>query len=76
MSFQKVKEAISSLKGLAHYNLDVLLQMYTKGIGAVLSHTLPRNSIQPVAYASHSLSSAKDNHSLVGKEAVTYFWRD
>ena len=40
------------------------------GVGAVLSHIMPRGTEQPIAYASRTLSVVERNYSHLDKEAL------
>ena len=69
-----IKEALTSLTTLSHYNptlpLSIACDASQVGIGAVLLHTLPGNVEKPIAYASRKLSKAEKNYAQIQKEAL------
>ena len=65
-AFLKSKELVASDLVLTHYepslNLKVECDASPYGLGAVLSHVMPDNSENPIAFASRSLSKAERNY--------------
>ena len=59
-SFQKIKEALTSTKVLAHYDSELPIGLACAvGVGAVLFHKYEDGTERPVAYASKSLTPAE-----------------
>ena len=73
-SFESAKAALSSSSLLAHYNPTLPIRLAgdasAYGIGAVIAHVMPDGSEHPVAFASHTLTSAEKNYSQREKEAL------
>ena len=73
-AFQKAKEELTSSRVLVHYNPDlpVVLDCDASpyGIGAVLSHQLEDGQMQPIAFASRSLTRAEKKYSQLDKEGL------
>ena len=74
-AFQASKELLTSSKLLVHFNpqLPLLLACDASayGIGAVLAHTMPDGSEQPIGYVSRTLNSAERNYSQLEKEGLS-----
>ena len=72
-AFQASKDLLTSDALLVHFNpdLDLLLMCNASSyeIGAVHAHHMPDDSKRPIGYASHSLSVAKHNYSLLERGA-------
>ena len=60
--FQKAKKQLSFAPVLAHYNLQLPLQLAADsyGVGAVLSHGYPDGNKQPITNASRTLLPSKE----------------
>lgn len=67
ISFNKVKEEITSEKVLAHYNPEQELILATDaspfGLGAVLSHRYEDGTERPIAFASRALNKSERHYS-------------
>ena len=70
--FQELKAKLKSSEVLVHYDEKLPLKLDCDAsaydIGAVLSHVYPDGSKRPIAYASHSLTSAEVNYAQIEKE--------
>ncbi len=68
-SFKLAKEKLISTEVLAHYDpsLEVKLAADASayGVGVVLSHVLHDGTERPIAFASHTLSTAEKNYAQV-----------
>ena len=73
-AFQKAKGELTSSRVLVHYNPDlpVVLDCDASpyGIGAVLSHQLEDGQMQPITFASRSLTPAEKKYSQLDKEGL------
>ena len=73
-SFTKSKELLKSSHLLVHYDTEkdliVACDASPYGLGIVLSHRMPDNTEQPIAFASRSLTSAEKNYSQLDREAL------
>lgn len=73
-AFEKVKELLASSRLLTHCDPKAPLQLArdasSYGVGAVLSHIAEDGTARPVAYASHTLTSAEKGYSQLEKEAL------
>lgn len=67
ISFNKVKEEITSEKVLAHYNPEQELILATDaspfGLGAILSHRYEDGTERPIAFASRALNKSERHYS-------------
>ena len=83
--YVKCQEAIDSLKTLltdstvlAFPDFQLVFTLETDasklGLGAILSQNQPDGSQQPIAYASHSLQSHKQNYGITELEALGVVW--
>ena len=74
-AFQCAKEALQSGALLTHYDprkpLELVCDAIDYGIGAVLSHVVDNSHERPIAYISHTLSSAEQHNSQLEKEAFS-----
>ena len=74
-AFRAAKDSLSSASVLAHYDPSLPIKMAgdasAYGVGAVISHQYPDGRERPIAYASHTLSSAEINYSQIEKEALS-----
>ena len=74
-AFQEAKHQLSSAPVLVHYDPELPIRVAgdasAYGIGAVISHLMPDNTEQPIAFASRTLSSAECNYAQVEKEALS-----
>jgi len=65
---------LASTPVLAHYDITQKLKLAADaslyGIGAVISHVYDNGNERPIAYASHTLSSAEKKYSQVDKEEL------
>ena len=77
-SFEKVKENLVSDNVLAHYDLNLPLNLacdaLQAGLGAVLSHVMPNGTECPIAFASRTLNKAETNYYQIDKETLTIIW--
>ena len=75
-AFQASKELLTSSSLLLRLNpkFDLLLMCDASsyGVGAVLAHRLPDGSEHPIGYASCSLSAAQRNYSQIEREALVW----
>ena len=73
-AFLESKQPLTSARLLIHFNpkFEIFLACDASscGIGAVLAHRLPDGSEKPIAFASHTLSSAEKNYSQIEKEGL------
>ena len=73
-AFLESKQPLTSARLLIHFNpkFEIFLACDASscGIGAVLAHRLPDGSEKPIAFASHTLSSAEKNYSQMEKEGL------
>ena len=73
-AFDRVKEALTSDRVLAHYDpslpLILACDASPHGVGAVLSHRLPDGTEKPVAFISRSLGPAEKKYSQLDKEGL------
>ena len=77
-AYQRLKEQLSSAKVLIHYNSKLPLKLDCDAssveIRAVLSHIAETGEEKPIAYASRSLTKAKQNFSQIEREALSIVW--
>ena len=93
---EKCEEPFHHSKKLI-YNVDILCHFDAKmpvklacdassyGLAAVISHVFPDGTEKPIAFASHTMTTAEHNYSQVGREALAiifgvkrfqqYLWR-
>ena len=74
-AFSQAKNHLVEAPVLVHYDpkypIRVAVDTSNYGIGAVLSHTYPDGSEQPIAFASRTLSSQERNYPQVENEALS-----
>ena len=77
--FRNAKKQLSSAPVLAHYDLQLPLQLArdasSYGVGAVLSHRYPDGNERPVAYASRTLLLNERNYAQIEKEVLVLIFR-
>ena len=77
-ALQTVKSMITSDLVLMNYDpalpLVLACDASSRGLGAVISHTLPDKTERPIAFASRSLNDAEKNYSQIDKEALALVW--
>ena len=77
-AFNKLCDLISSDTVLAHFDPSLLTQVRHEackiGISGALTQKHPDGSIQPVAYASRSLSPVEQCYSQIEREALSRVW--
>ena len=73
-SFNEFKRILSSDLLLMHYNPNMPIHVAAKasshGIGAVIYHSFPNNSMKAVHHISRSLTQAENNYSQIEKEGL------
>ena len=73
-AFSSAKKLLNSLLLIDHYNTDNDLTLYCDAspyrVRAVLSHQREDGTVQPIAFASRSLSSAEKHYSQLDKESL------
>jgi hypothetical protein len=76
-AFNQIKEELTSPTILTTFNPDLPLFVETDaspiGPGAILSHKIDGH-LQPIEYASRSLSKAEQNYSHLDREATAIYW--
>ena len=77
IAFEKAKQLLTSTQVLSHYDpakpLIMLCDASPYGIEAVLSHRMPNGDDRPIAFASKTLTPAKQNYCHLEKEALAIF---
>ena len=77
VAFQKAKESLTSASVLAHYNPQKELVFECDasplGLGAVSSYP-EETGLRPIAYASHTLTTAERNFSQLEREGLAIVW--
>ena len=77
-SFNKLKQELSSVGVLCHYDpseqISLASDASAQGLGAVLSHHFKDGSERPIGFASHTLSKAEQNYSQIEKEALGFIF--
>ena len=77
-AFQELKQRLLSFPTLHHYDPDLPVELHCDssghGLGAVIAHRLPDNSLHPVQYASRLLSKSEENYSTTDKESLAVIW--
>ena len=77
IEFEKAKQLLTSTQVLSHYDpakpLIMLCDASPYGIEAVLSHRMPNGDDRPIAFASKTLTPAKQNYCHLEKEALAIF---
>ena len=78
LSFDRLKELLSSPPVLAYPNFDLPFTLHTdasgKGLGAVLEQEASDGQLHPVAYASRTLSKHERNYGITELEALGVIW--
>ena len=78
LSFDRLKELLSSSPVLAYPNFDRPLTLHTdasgKGLGAVLEQETSDGQLHPVAYDSRTLSKHESNYGITELEALGMIW--
>ena len=73
-AFRKVKESLTSLHILAHFDQDLPLILESDaspyGVGAVLSHEMEDGSTKPISFASRSLTPTEKRYAHLDKETL------
>ena len=76
--FEEIKEALTSMKVLAHYDSKLPVGLACDasgvGVGAVLFHRYEDGTERPIAYASKSLTPAEKNYSQIEREALSIIY--
>ena len=73
-AFQNAKKQLTSACVLTHFNPNLPIALAADasayGVGAVISHIFSDGSERPIAFASHTLTSAEKNYAQLEKEAL------
>lgn len=73
-AFKSIKEKLTSLDNLRHYNPDLPLILTCDAshtaLGVVLSNRDRNGVVQPIAYASRKLNATEQKYSAIDKEAL------
>ena len=74
LSFQKLKDQLSSDQVLAHYDstlpVHLACDVSQYGVGAVISHLMPDGMECPIAHGSRTLTKAERNYAQIEREAA------
>jgi len=75
--FKKAKEQLATAPVLAHYDLQIPLQLaadaFSYGVGAVLSHRYSDGSEHPIVYASWTLLPSEPNYAQIEETLALVF---
>ena len=69
-AFQNAKNQLTSACILTHYNPNLPITLAADGVGSVISHIFSVGFEHPIAFASHTLTSAEKNYAQLEKEAL------
>ena len=77
-AFENVKENLVSDNVLAHYDLNLPLNLACDasqaGLGAVFSQVMPDGTESPIAFATRTFNKAETNYSQIDEEALAIVW--
>ena len=76
-AFKKLKELIVSDTVLTHYDpelpVNIACDASPYGIGVVISHII-KGEEHPIAFASHTLTTAEWNYAQIEREGLAVVW--
>ena len=77
-AFENLKQKITEIPCLAHYNSDypnvITTDASTKGLGATLWHEQPNGTLKPIGFASRFLSDTEKKYAINELELLAVVW--
>ena len=78
LGFENLKQKITEIPCLAHYNSDypdvITTDASTKGLGATLWQEQPNGSLKPIGFASRFLSDTEKKYAINELELLALVW--
>ena len=78
LAFENLKQKITEIPCLAHYNSDypnvITTDASTKGLRATLWQEQPNVTLKPIGFASCFLSDTEENYAINELELLTVVW--